>query len=260
VNPAVEKEAVRAYWDEAPCGTRDVDTSAGDRAMFAELERMRDEREPFIAQFARFGEAREKAVLEVGVGAGTDFVRFARAGARAFGMDFTQASAAMVRKRLRLEGADRPVLRADAERLPYRSGAFDVVYSWGVIHHTPGTAAAAREIVRVLKPGGRACVMVYHRWSLLAAQAYLRWGLLKLRPFRPISEILARHVESPGTHAYTLREAADLFAGLEDVTVTPVVTPYDVRLTRRLFLPAPLRALVPARLGWFLVVEGRKPR
>jgi ubiquinone/menaquinone biosynthesis C-methylase UbiE len=254
-----QKSAVRAFWETAPCGTREVETTADERAYFAELERMRYAREPFIPDFARFASARGKRVLEVGVGAGTDFLRFVRSGAEAHGVDLTEAAVNMVKRRLDLEGLRADVRQCDAERLPFPDGFFDVVYSWGVIHHTPDTARAAREIVRVLAPGGRACVMLYHRRSLVALQAYLRFGLLRLETFRPIDEILAAHVESPGTKAYAVPEAAAFFSGLERVAVTPVVTVYDLRVGRRRFLPQWVRSLVPARLGWFLVVEGLKP-
>jgi len=254
------KTAVQQFWDAAPCGTRDLSPEEQDeRARFRELERLRDEREPFIDRFARFRETKGKRILEVGVGAGTDFIRFVRAGAEAFGVDLTTAAVTMVKRRLEVEGLAADVRQADAEHLPFEDGRFDVVYSWGVIHHTPDTAGAAREIVRVLAPGGRLCVMVYHRRSLVALQAWLRFGLARLQPRRPLDDILADHIESPGTKAYTREEAARLFAGLDDVTVTPVLTPYDVRAGRRTFLPARLRAFVPDALGWFLVVEGRKP-
>jgi len=257
---AAEKSLVRDFWEAAPCGTREVARSADERAYFTELERVRYEREPFIADFARFESTRGRRVLEVGVGAGTDFLRFVRCGAEAHGVDLTEAGVQMVRRRLELEGLRAEVRQSDAEQLPFPDASFDVVYSWGVIHHTPDTARAARQMLRVLAPGGRLCVMLYHRFSLVALQAYIRYGLMRLEPFRPIDAILAAHVESPGTKAYSPNEAAALFPGLERTKVTPVVTAYDLRLGRRRFLPAWMRRMVPARLGWFLVVEGHKPQ
>jgi SAM-dependent methyltransferase len=253
------KDEVRRFWDAAPCGTRDVRHPEGSAAYFDVLEANRDQLEPFIAQFARFQSWKDRRVLEVGVGAATDFVRFARAGAVLSGIDLTPHAAALARQRLELEGLAADVRVGDAESLPFADGEFDFVYSWGVIHHTADTPAAAREIVRVTRPGGEVCVMIYHRHSLVGLQCWLAYGLARGRPWRSIGDVLWHHVESPGTKAYTVAEARALFAGLEDLRVTPVVTPYDLRVGHSRFLSRRFQRLVPARLGWFLVVEGRKP-
>ena len=100
--------------------------------------------------------------------------------------------------------------------------------------------------------------MVYHRRSLVALQLWALNALLAGRPWRTLAEVIAGHLESPGTKAYTSREARGLFTGLRAVRVTPVVTPYDARLARDLFAPPWLRRLIPSRLGWFLVIEGVK--
>jgi ubiquinone/menaquinone biosynthesis C-methylase UbiE len=253
----VEKEYVRQYWNAAPCGTRDV-VGTDEAHKFAEVERIRDQREPFIARYARFDETRGQRVLEVGVGAGTDHLRFARAGAVCTGIDLSEVSLDTTRRRLGAEGLTSDLRVADAEHLPMPDASFDVVYSWGVIHHTPDTGRAAREIVRVLRPGGRLCVMVYNRHSLVAAQAWLLYAALRGQPTRSVAEVLANHVESPGTKGYTTREARDLFAGASSIRVETVVTTYDMRVGRRRFLPPWTWRAVPQRLGWFHVVTGTK--
>lgn len=252
------KEAVRAFWQETPCGTRDLSETSGTRAFFDRLERERNRLEPFIHSFARFSEHRGARVLEVGVGAATDFVRFARAGARLSGVDLTERSIELARERLTLEGLQGELRQADAEALPFPDACFDFVYSWGVIHHTPAPERAVAEILRVLRPGGRLCVMVYHRHSLVALQAWLLYALLRGKPHLSLAEVISRHVESPGTLAFTLAEARRLFRDVEGLELTPVVTAYDLRLTRRLHLPLALGRLLPARLGWFLVATGRR--
>ncbi|HLK35566.1 MAG TPA: class I SAM-dependent methyltransferase [Polyangiaceae bacterium] len=252
-----EKEAVRRYWDAAPCGTADV--AAVDAAhRDAELEGIRYEREPFIPRFARFDSARGERLLEVGVGAGTDHLRFARAGAVCTGIDLSNVSLETTRRRLASEGLLSDLRVADAETLPFGDASFDRVYSWGVIHHTPDTAQAAREILRVLRPGGRFCVMVYNRHSLVAAQAWLVYAALRGHPRRSLADVLAQHMESPGTKGYTAAEARSLFRGARESAVETVVTPYDMRIGRRRFLPRWSWRAVPQRLGWFHVVVGTK--
>jgi ubiquinone/menaquinone biosynthesis C-methylase UbiE len=252
-----EKASVRDYWDRAPCGTPDVAHLERIRR-YAELERIRYEREPFIARFARFEQARGVKLLEVGVGAGTDHLQFARAGAVCTGVDLSATSLETARERLSAEGLTSHLQVADAEALPFPADTFELVYSWGVIHHTPDTRAAAREILRVLRPGGRFCVMVYNRHSLLALQAWVWFAALRGHPARSVSDVLAQHVESPGTKAYTAAEAGELFSGAREVKVDTVVTPYDLRVGRRRFLPSWLGHAVPNRVGWFHVVTGVK--
>ena len=192
-------------------------------------------------------------------GMGADLVQFARAGARAYGLDFSGHSLTLASRWLHLERLPGGAIQGDAENLPFRDNAFDLVYSWGVLHHTPDTRRAVWEAVRVCKPEGEILVMLYHRHSLVAFQVWLLYGLLRGRPHRSLRCLLAEHMESPGTQAFTKREVFQLFEGLRGVSVHPLLTRYDLRVGRRWFLPAFLRRWLPANLGWFLVARGRKP-
>jgi ubiquinone/menaquinone biosynthesis C-methylase UbiE len=252
------KEAVRRFWDAKPCGTGDIHQPLADEALFSELERQRDAREPFIKGFADFPRWRDRKVLEVGFGAGTDLIRFARAGAQVHGVDMTQQAVDLTIRRLRLERLSAELQVGDAEALPYATGTFDLVYSWGVIHHTADTPQAARELIRVAKSGGSVCAMLYHRRSLVALQCWLLHALLKGQPQRSLTDVISHHMESPGTKAFSLAEARALFPGLQGLTVRPILTPYDARIGRRIFLPSWVRRLLPDSLGWFLVVRGTK--
>jgi ubiquinone/menaquinone biosynthesis C-methylase UbiE len=253
------KDRIRTFWDREPCGTREIIAAEGTPEFFARLEREREEREPFIEHFARFHTHCAERVLEVGVGPGTDFIRFVRGGAICTGVDLTRHAVDLTRRRLELEGLEATVLEADTEELPFGDETFDFVYSWGVIHHTPDINAAAREIARVTRPGGRICVMIYHRRSLVGLQSWFVNGLGRGQPWRLPGYLISHHHESPGTTAFTIPEARRLFDQMRDVTVTPVVTPYDLRLTRSRQLPGVFGRIVPRGLGWFLVIEGEKP-
>jgi hypothetical protein len=85
------------------------------------------------------------------------------------------------------------------------------------------------------------------------------YGLLRGRPWRSARAIVAEHLESPGTRVFTRAEARELFRGLTDTEIRTIVTRYDVRLGRRVFLPRWLRRAVPSRWGWFMVVRATKP-
>jgi len=100
---------------------------------------------------------------------------------------------------------------ADAENLPFIGNSFDAVYSWGVIHHSPDTSKAVEEIYRVLKPGGIAKIMIYHKNSIIGFMLWNRYGLFRLKPFMSLEKIYANYLESPGTKAYSRLEARHLF-------------------------------------------------
>ena len=246
------KEAVRAHWEAEPCGSRLADAEPGSREFFAQVEAERYRLEPFIPSFAEFERWRGKRVLEIGVGLGTDFVGFARAGAHVTGIDLTESAAELVRKRLALEGLVGDVRAADAEALPFDDGSFDLVYSWGVLHHTPNTERALAEVQRVLRPGGEARIMLYARRSWFALGVWGKTALLRGRPWRSFTDVLAAHVESPGTKAYTQRELDELFGSFADVRYRRFLTPYDRRVA------GPLARLGGDRLGWFLGICARR--
>ena len=104
-------------------------------------------------------------MLEIGCGCGSEAELFARAGAHYTAIDLTNAAVSITRKRFQLLGLEGRFVQGDAENLPFPSGSFDLVYSHGVLHHTPDTARTIREIYRVLSPGGRAVIMLYYRNS-----------------------------------------------------------------------------------------------
>lgn len=246
------KDDVRRFWEAAPCGSGTAAAEPGTPKFFAQVERERYRREPFIPGFADFARWRDRRVLEIGVGLGTDFLQFARAGARATGIDLTEAAVESVRLRLDAEGLNADVHVADAESLPFEDKSFDLVYSWGVLHHTPDTARAVAEVRRVLRPDGEARIMLYSRRSWVALGVWLRYGLARGRPYRSVASLLVRHMESPGTKAYTSTELRRLFSGFRDVRLEFFPTPYDRKVG------GPLVSLLPKRYGWFVGVVGRR--
>jgi SAM-dependent methyltransferase len=243
------KEAVHDYWEAKPCGTALSEANPGSKAFFDEIEAARYRLEPFIPDFAQFERWGDRRVLEIGVGMGTDFVRFARAGAILTGIDLTKASIDLVRGRLALEELDADLHVADAEALPFADASFDLVYSWGVLHHTPDTKQALSEIRRVLGPHGEARVMLYSRRSWTALGVWLRYALLRGHPGRSFAAVIADHMESPGTKAYSECELRRLFCGFHRVAFTRWITPYDRRVA------GPLVGLAGARFGWFIGIR-----
>ncbi len=222
------KRAVKDFWEQAAAG----EFWAAGESEAARLEAEFDSRfafEPNVVPFAGFDAAAGKRVLEVGVGMGADHVRWARAKpALLAGIDITERAVGYTRRRFELAGLRPALARGDAESLPYRDGTFDLVYSWGVIHHSPETEQAVREIHRVLKPGGIAKIMIYHLRSMTGYMLWLRYALMRGRPLTGLREIYAKHLESPGTKAYTVHEAQALFAPFASVDIKVVLNYGDL--------------------------------
>lgn len=207
------KQAVADFWSEASCGENLY--LADDDYAHQAAERYR--LEPFIEPFLEASRWRGKDVLEIGVGLGADHERLALAGARLSGIDLTQRAVDHTAHRLASRHLKSQLRTGDAENLPFADNSFDCVYSWGVIHHTPNTPKAAREILRILRPGGTFKVMIYHKWSVAGLMLWLRYGLAAGRPFTPLASIYSKYLESPGTKAYTINEAKALFAGASSI-------------------------------------------
>jgi ubiquinone/menaquinone biosynthesis C-methylase UbiE len=222
--PPDHKVAVKEFWEESSCGEI---YAVGDtrRAQFDEQAAVRYALEPYIFDFADFPSAAGKDVLEIGVGMGADHLEWAKAGPRSLtGIDLTQRAVDNTTERLGIYGLTSTVRTADAEQLPFADGAFDVVYSWGVLHHSPDTPRAIGEVHRVLRPGGRAVVMVYHRRSIVGFLLWVRYALLTGHPGRSLETIYDQYLESPGTKAYTEQQARELFRAFATVKT-------DIRLS-----------------------------
>ena len=162
---SILKERVRVFWQNNPCGTKFADAPPGSRKFYELVEEHRYRKEWHIPAAAGFDQTKDLAVLEVGCGLGTDGAQFAKAGADYTGIDLTDAAVDLAKRRFELFQLPGNFRVADAEHLNFPDNSFDLVYSHGVLHHTPDTAAAVREIHRVLRPGGKAVVMLYHRDS-----------------------------------------------------------------------------------------------
>lgn len=190
-------------------------------------EKVRYELEPYILNFAEFDKYKGKNILEIGVGLGAEHKKFAEAGTICTGIDLTEKAIDVTNKRLTEFGLFSNLSVGDAEAID-PSDTYDMVYSWGVIHHSPNTEYAAAEIIRVLKPGGEFKVMIYIKYSMIGYMLWFRYALLLFKPHMSLGEIYAKYLESPGTKAYTPLEAKNLFPDAELLDISVVLTHGDL--------------------------------
>lgn len=215
----MSKEAVRDFWNQAAAGEFWATGETPAERFRAETS-WRYHFEPYIRPFADFASARGRDVLEIGVGMGSDHQQWAEAKPRSLtGIDLSAHSIELTRERFALFGLGSDLRIGDCEQLPFADNSFDIVYSWGVLHHSPDTPQAIREVHRVLRPGGIAKIMIYHKWAMTGYMLWLRYALLAGRPGRGLDFIYAHYLESPGTKAYTVEAARALFAGFSRVDI-----------------------------------------
>ena len=156
-------EQIRAYWNERPCNIRHSRSPIGTKEYFDEVESRKYYVEPHILKFADFPRWKNKRVLEIGFGIGTDAVNFCRAGAKYNGIELSNKSKELAEIRFKIFGLKGNLFLGDAEKLPdaIKGQKFDLVYSFGVLHHTPSIKNALKEIRNVLHEDSEFRFMVY---------------------------------------------------------------------------------------------------
>ena len=160
---AQEKLRAREQWGQDPCGAEyDREHELGTREFFDRIERHRySEYAPWMPRLMEFENFRDARLLEIGCGMGTDLLQFSRGGARCIGIDLTSRSIEITQHRFKLYGAHGAFMISDGEHLPFRDESFDVVYSNGVLHHTPDPRKAFLSLASKVKKGGHISAWVY---------------------------------------------------------------------------------------------------
>jgi len=221
------KEEVKLFWNSASCG-EDLYLQNVNLAGYQEQLRKRYELEPYIIKFAKFDGSAGKKVLEIGVGLGADHQKFAESGAVLHGIDLTNRSISHTQKRFAMLDLKSDLKVGDAEALNFPDSTFDEVYSWGVLHHSPRTDKCIDEVWRVLKLGGVARIMVYNKWSIIGLMLWTRYALFRMRPLTTLEEIYSKYLESPGTKAYTKKQALVLFRKFSTISIDIELTHSDL--------------------------------
>ena len=224
----IKQKEVTDFWEKEVCGTRFAKKNS-DSTNYEQIRDSRYRVEPYIKEFAfEFpnGNIADKKVLEIGVGAGTDFIEFLKRDAICSGIDATESAIKETRRNIdcafqdnnyRLEYLE----KVNAEKLPFDNNYFDIVYSYGVLHHAKNTMTCLSEAIRVLKPGGTIKIMVYSDFSATGIMLWILYGLTKFKIFASQEKIIFNFLESPGTKCYSNKELKKILEGfsLENVVL-----------------------------------------
>ena len=260
---APTKSAIKDYWETHAPGQWYSRRRKGEREYYDEIEAHRyGHMYRYLPELFELDRHRGEKVLEVGCGIGTDALRWAKGGAEVTAIDLTEEAIAEATRRFALYGLRADLRVGDAESLPFADGAFDLVYSFGVLHHTPDTQRAIDEIHRVLRPGGRAFVMLYNRrsytWyvSFLLFKGIFRGELLR----HSLREIMHRHAEykdrAPLVKCYTRPQAAALFARFSRLELHVNAACGPGGISER--LPRPVFEWLARRWGFNLCIKATK--
>jgi len=208
------------FWDEL-CGSalaRSLGIEDASAASLRRFDKAYLELYPYLDAYLD-ADLTGRQVLEVGLGYGTLSRRLAERGAELYGLDIASGPVEMVRHRLRLLGrpADERIVQGSALAMPFADESFDRVYSIGCLHHTGDLPRAVAEVHRVLRPGGRAVVMLYNRHSFRLLMQRLR----RLTPeqLRGAYDRNAAGEAAPHTDYVTRRQVHELFRSFARVRV-----------------------------------------
>jgi ubiquinone/menaquinone biosynthesis C-methylase UbiE len=179
MTPTKTIDDVHDFWNTQACGTHFIEVKGKSAEFFEKFREFRYRTEWHIPLLVPFEEGRDKDLLEIGCGNGADGAIFADHGARYTGVDLTEEAVESTREHFRALGFEGRFEVGNAERLRFEDESFDMVYSHGVLHHMPDPQRGIDEAFRLLRPGGRAVVMLYHRRSF---NYYCRiMGYMRLR-------------------------------------------------------------------------------
>ena len=246
---------VRDYWDHHIHDLEITRHPVGSPGFFTDLENYHFEKLHHLPRLLAFERYQGKQVLEVGCGAGTDLVRFARGGAIVTGVDLAPSAIALARANFAQQGLTADLREADGEHLPFDADTFDLVYAHGVVQYTVNPTALVAECHRVLKPGGEAVFQVYNRVSWLNALSRLM-------------NVRLEHADAPVLKKYSIGEFQGLLRQFRDVRIVEERFPVKSRLHggwkgflfNTLFVGAfnALPRSLVGRFGWHLLAFCRK--
>lgn len=212
----VSIERVKHFWDTRPCNSKHSNKEVGSREYFDEVELRKYFVEPHIPSFAEFEKWRGKNVLEIGCGIGTEAINFARNGAILTVVELSEESLKLAQKRFSVYGLHANFILGNAEDIDIllpKEKQFDLIWSFGVIHHSPHPEIILKKCKDLLRDTGEIRMMIYSKLS------YKVFNLMKetgVWDFGELDSLIAAYSEAqtgcPITYSYTLEGTNRLFS------------------------------------------------
>lgn len=255
----VTTQEVKAFWESNPLCASAIEAQPGTPEFFEAHNRMRLASEPEEVLQAMYepGKQRGKTLLDIGCGTGFVAALYAQSGAKVTAIDITERGVELTKARLAQEGLTADVRVANAESLPFPDASFDVVTSFGVLHHTPDTAKALREVARVLKPGGTTYLMFYHRNSFAYRVLFPAKRLLQRAWRNKSAQDQVNAVDgdaNPLGKVYTRDDLRKLMPWFKDFRFAT----WELFFHHAGKIPRPLRNFLARHFGWFLYVRATR--
>ncbi|MDO8526987.1 MAG: class I SAM-dependent methyltransferase [Deltaproteobacteria bacterium] len=226
-------DEVKNYWNRRPCNVRHSTLTMGTPEYFDAVEQRRYFVEPHIADFADFSRWKGKKVLEIGCGIGTDSINFARAGADLTVFDLSEKSLEICKQRFEIFGLKANFINGNVEKLDQylKPQTFDLIYSFGVLHHTPNPSAAIANLRQYMTPETELRIMLYARWSWKSLAIVMQhggkygWSAEKCVP-----KYSEAQFGCPVTFVYSFKEVRDLLKGFSVVDMwKDFIFPYNIK-------------------------------
>ena len=177
-----------------------------------------------------------------------DFKRLFGRKVKVVGVDVVKLQVDLAKEKIKKNAVWADVEWYDGEHLPFEDASFDVVYSFGVLHHTPDTQKAINEVQRVLKKNGKAVIMLYHRRSL----NYVAHQILDV-PFDG-----SKKDRCPVERAYTKKEIRKMFSKYSDVHIKIDYLFGTGWGYANKVMPKFLHRALGKKIGWHIVIEAKK--
>jgi len=261
---------IKSYWETRTPGIKHSSHKPGTKEFLNELEYKRYTKHySYLLDEAEFNNHTSENILEIGCGMGIDLLQFAKGGANVTGIDLTEKAIQNASAHFSIRGMHGTFHTMNTENLDFPSNTFDLVYSFGVLHHTDDTQKAIDEVYRVLKPGGKAIIMLYHKGLRYYLKIHFYYGILRGEYLKYGVKDLVNHrteefFHSPVTRVYTKKTAKSLFNKFSSIeSIKSFKIDDNIWVFGRFFqlsdyIPNYLRRLIEQRIGWNVVIKANK--
>ena len=213
---------VKKYWNTRPCNLRHSCKDKNTVEYYDEVMRKKFKVEPHIPSFCDFNKYKGKKILEIGSGLGTMAVNYAMCGAEMTCVELSDKSLELCKKNFEVRNLKGNFYCGNAEELLTflpKGEKYDMIFSFGVIHHSPHPEVIVENMKKALKPGGELKLMVYNKYSF---KLFAIFKELNIWDFHDANYQIAKRSEAeincPITFTYTPNEAKKLLGKAFDIT------------------------------------------